>query len=270
MKKGLVSIIVVSYNAEKYIEKTLLSCLKQTFKNIEVLLLDNASKDKTLEIVKKIQLSDGRLKIFENKENAGSYAGLNFLLEKAKGEYVAIQDHDDVWFPEKIEKQVKFLNKNQKVLACGTETFYYYEKRELLILDKREGFVSFVDHTSLVFRNNGFRYNTEYILADEYFEKKVLGGNNQIFCIGCPLAIHRIRDDGKNFSHYRFSFSRKGLAEFFEINGFNIKSITYFIGIFITKYFSDGFVWFIINIVKIRSKKISKKDFEKKYSNVNL
>jgi len=270
MQKGLVSIIVVSYNAEKYIEKTLLSSLNQTFRNIEVLLLDNASKDKTLEIVKKIQLSDDRLKIFENKENTGPYAGLNFLLEKAAGEYVAINDHDDIWLPEKIERQVEFLEENKKVAACGTETFYYYEKRAILILDRCQGFMDFVNHTSLMFRSNGFRYDTKYILADEYFEKKVLGGKSQIFCIGQPFVVHRIIGDRNNFSHRRFSFSRKDLAEFFEINGFGIKSITYLVGMLVTKYFPDGIVWFIINIVKIKSEKITKKDFGEKYPKVEL
>lgn len=270
MQKGLVSVVIVSYNAEKYIEKTLLSCLNQTYKNMEVLLLDNASKDKTIEIAKKIQLSDDRLKIFENKENIGAYAGLNLLLEKADGEYVAVNDHDDIWLPEKIERQVKFLEENQKVLACGTETFYYYEKRALLILDRRQGFVDFVDHTSLVFRNKGFRYDVAYVLTDEHFEKKILGGNNHIFCIEEPLAVHRIRGDGNNLSHQRFSFSRKNLTEFFEINAFGIKSILYLAGIFVTKYFPDRLVWIIINIVKIKSQKIGKNDFNEKYPNVNL
>ena len=266
--KELVSILVVSYNAEKFILQTIKSCLNQTYQNIELLILDNASSDKTVEILEKF--NDARAKIFRVGENLGPYAGLNFLLGQAKGEYIAIQDHDDIWFPEKIKKQIEFLAKNQQILACGTETFYYYEKRELLLLDECQGFVDFVNHTSLVFRNNGFRYNTDYVLADEYFEKKVLGRHGKIFCIGEPLTIHRIRNDGSNLSHTRFSFTKKNLKDFFEINGFGSKAILYIGSLFFVKYFSEKIVWLIINIVKIKSKKINKNEFTAKYPEISL
>jgi glycosyltransferase involved in cell wall biosynthesis len=265
---NLVSILIVTFNAERYIEKTLRSCLNQTYQNFEIIILDNASGDRTVEIIK--SLNDSRVILFEKKENIGPYAGLNLLLDKARGAYIAIQDHDDIWFTEKIKKQVKFLEENKQILACGTETFYYYEKRKLFILDKCQGFVDFVNHTSLIFRNKSFRYSAKYLLTDEHFEKKVLGGDNRIFCIGEPLTVHRIIGDGKNFSHRRFSFSRKNLAEFFEINGFGIKSIMYLAGIFVTKYFPDKLVWLIINIVKIRSQKINSKDFNEKYPDIYL
>jgi len=264
----LVSILIVSYNAEKFILQTVKSCLNQSYRNIEILILDNASSDKTVEILR--TFSDERVKIFKKEKNVGPYVGLNFLLGYAKGKYVAIQDHDDIWFPEKIEKQIEFLEKNQQILACGTEAFYYYEKRGLLLLDKCQGLVDFVNHTSLVFRNNEFRYNTDYVLADEYFEKKVLKNKGNIFCISEPLVIHRIRNDGNNLSHSRFLFTRKNLKDFFEINGFNKKSLVYIAGLFLVKYFPEKIVWLVINIVKIKSKKISKNEFVATYPEINL
>lgn len=268
-KNKRVSILIVTFNAEKFIQRTIESCLNQSYEDIEILVLDNSSTDGTVETIKKID--NLRVTLFKGKENIGPYAGLNFLLDKARGEYIAIQDHDDIWFPEKIEKQVKFLEENQQVLACGTETFYYYEKRELFLLDNRQGFVNFVDHTSLIFRNKGFRYKTKYLLADEYFEKKVLKSRGPIFCIGEPLTIHRIRSDGNNFSHQRFSFTKENLTEFFEINGFNAKAIIYLAGIFFEKYFPEKIVWFVINnIAKRKSKKISKSEFIAKYSKIDL
>jgi len=257
VKSNLVSVLIVSYNAERYIEKTLRSCLNQTYPDFEILVLDNNSNDRTVEIIK--NLNDSRITVFEGKKNVGPYAGLNFLLDRAEGEYIAIQDHDDIWLPEKIERQVSYLEENKPVIACGTETFYFYENKGVLIADKREKFVDFVDHTSLVFRNAGFRYDPDYLLADEYFEKKIIGG--KIYCIGEQLTVHRIRRDGRNYSRSRFSFSRKNVSDFFEMNGANAKSILSLFGIFVMKYFPDDAIWLIVGILKRKSTKINRADF---------
>lgn len=265
MKQGLVSILVVSYNAEKYIEKTLQSCLEQTYLDFEILILDNASSDQTVEIIR--NLNDHRITLFEGKENIGPYAGLNLLLAKANGEYVAIQDHDDIWLPEKLTKQIKFLENNKNRNACGTRTYYFYESRKILILDKKSEELNFVDHTSLVFRNTGYRYDTSRLLADEYFEKVVLDGNREkIHCLKDGLTIHRIRDDRDNLSRNRFAFSRKNITEYFLINGFTPSTFVGLAGIFVAKYFPTSLEWFIIEkIVKRNSEKIRLADFQKNF-----
>jgi len=261
-----ISILIVSYNAEKYIKKTINSCLNQTYKNIKILVLDNASKDGTVKIIKNIQARDSRLKVFENKENLGPYAGLNFLLEKAKGKYIAIQDHDDIWFPEKIEKQVEFLEKNKNFVACGTNAFYYYESRKLLILNKKSAVTNFVDHTSLMFRNQGFRYDEKYLLADEYFEKKILFSKGKIACLQVSMTIHRIKGDGTNLSSSRFKISLKNMKDFFVINKINFSSSVYFVDLLLGRYLPDRFIWFIRkNITQKNSIWISLKDFSEKY-----
>jgi glycosyltransferase involved in cell wall biosynthesis len=267
-----VSIIVVSYNAEKYIERTIKSCLNQTYQNIEVLLLDNASGDKTVDIVKKIQSKrDCQLNVFESEKNLGPYGGLNFLLEKAEGEYIAIQDHDDIWFPKKIAKQVEFLKKNRDFIACGTNTFYFYEDRNILILNKKPEVSNFVDHTSLVFRNKNFKYNTGYVLTDEYFEKKILSEMGKIACIQNPLTIHRIKGDGTNLSSSRFKFSVKNVKDFFEINGFNLSGFLYFFDLAVGKYFSNDLKWFIRkNITQKKSNWLKLKEFKNKYPQIEL
>ncbi len=271
MVKKKISILVVSYNAEKYIEKTVKSCLYQTYNNIEVLLLDNNSQDKTVEIVKKIALQDNRLKVFESKKNLGPYKGLNFLLEKAGSEYIAIQDHDDIWFPEKIEKQVKFLERNKDFIACGTNTWYYYEDKEILILNKKSFITNFVDHTSLMFRNKNFRYNKRYLLADEYFEKIILAKKGKIGCIQKGLTVHRIKKNGTNLSNSRFKISIKNVKDFFEINGLNKNSLSYLTYLFLSKFLSNNIMWFIRkNITQKNNKWINLDTFISKYFTINL
>ncbi len=143
--RPLVTILIVTYNAERYIAATLQSCLSQTYQSIEVLILDNASEDRTIHLIR--SFNDLRIKLRQSQKNIGPYAGLNELLPLAKGSYIAIQDHDDLWFPEKIERQVSYLGQHSEASGCGTLTFYYYEDRQLLILPNNGEVTDFVDHT---------------------------------------------------------------------------------------------------------------------------
>jgi glycosyltransferase involved in cell wall biosynthesis len=269
MKHGLVSIIVVSYNAEKYIEKTLRSCLAQTYPSFEILVLDNASDDKTVEVIK--NMTDSRITVFEGRENVGPYAGLNFILGRAEGEYIAVQDHDDIWFPEKIAKQVEFLKNNDDSVACGTNTLYYFEKKEVLILNKKSLYTNFVDHTSLVFRNMGFRYDINHTLADEFFEKRVLLKEGRLFCIQEPLTVHRIKKGGGNLSSSRFTLSSKSMMDFFSVNSISARSFLYLIDLLFGKFLSEGVVWFVRRKITMRNAKwISLEKFQEHFPEVIL
>lgn len=267
-----VSILIVSYNAERFIKNTVLSCLKQTYENIEVLILDNASSDDTSKIIELIK--NDKIRLFKGDKNLGPYDGLNFLLNRALGEYVAIQDHDDIWFPEKIEEQVEFLEKNSEYVACGTNNYNFYEKKELLILNKKpfaETGNNYVPHSSLVFRNKGFRYDTSKILADEYFEKKILTKEGKIYLIKDAYVIHRIREDGGNLSLKRFKISQKAIKEFFEINEFSFKSFIYLCILFISKITNEKLRFFIEkDIIKRKNKQISLEDFKNKFENIKI
>jgi glycosyltransferase involved in cell wall biosynthesis len=270
--KNIVSVLIVAYNAEKFILQTVKSCLNQTYKNIEILILDNASSDGTVKIIESI--ADKRIKNFRSESNLGPYSGLNFLLEKSQSEYVAIQDHDDIWFPDKIRKQVEFMNKNLAFVACGTNNYNFYEKIDVLILNKKP-FVSidenYVPHSSLMFRNKGFRYNPEKTLADEYFEKKILLEHGKIFLIEEALTIHRIRMDGKNLSKKRFKVTLDNVREFFDINKIGYKSLVYFFSLLFLRVFNDEIRLFIeFKIFKRNNLKIKLKDFRIKFKDVSI
>lgn len=106
-----VSIICPAYNSEKYIEQTLDSIFSQTLQDFEIIIVDDCSKDKTIDIVKKY--NDPRIKLFNNTENKGAAYCRNLALEKASGEYIAFLDTDDLWLPTKLEKQIKFMEENK-------------------------------------------------------------------------------------------------------------------------------------------------------------
>ncbi len=110
----LVSVIIPAYNAEAFIAKTLASVLAQTYKNIEVLVVDDGSQDKTPEIVREFAKKDQRITLFQQL-NSGVAAARNLALEKSKGEFIAPVDADDLWDYENLEKQVKLIQSDASV-----------------------------------------------------------------------------------------------------------------------------------------------------------
>jgi glycosyltransferase involved in cell wall biosynthesis len=102
----LVSVIVPAYNAETFIQRTLNSILAQTYTNIEVLVVDDGSYDRTAEIVKSFVQKDNRVQLLQ-QENGGVASARNLAIEKSGGEYIAPIDADDIWHSRKLEKQVQ-------------------------------------------------------------------------------------------------------------------------------------------------------------------
>jgi glycosyltransferase involved in cell wall biosynthesis len=107
----LVSVIIPAYNAEMFIERTLKSVLSQTYKNIEVLVVNDGSQDRTAEIVKSIAEQDQRVMLLQ-QPNSGVAVARNLAIQNSKGEFVAPIDADDIWYPKNIEKQVQCMLKS--------------------------------------------------------------------------------------------------------------------------------------------------------------
>lgn len=108
---GLVSIIMPSYNTGKYIAETIDSVLAQTYKNWELIIVDDCSTDNTDKVVEGF-LTDKRIKYLKNKHNSGAAVSRNRALRKAKGKWIAFLDSDDIWVPEKLKKQIIFMKKH--------------------------------------------------------------------------------------------------------------------------------------------------------------
>lgn len=107
---GLVSIVMPSYNGEKYILETIESIQKQTYSNWELLIVDDCSTDNTENVVKSVK--DDRIRFLKNKKNSGAAVSRNYALREATGKWVAFLDSDDLWYPQKLEKQLQFMVKN--------------------------------------------------------------------------------------------------------------------------------------------------------------
>jgi len=118
-QKKMVSIIIPTYNSGKYLLEAIESCLNQTYKNIEIIVIDDGSTDNTKYLLKNY-IEEGKIKYFY-QQNRGRSAARNLGLEKASGEFIQFLDADDYIHHKKIEKQIKLFNKNKDIglVYCG-------------------------------------------------------------------------------------------------------------------------------------------------------
>lgn len=108
----LVSIVTATYNSSKEVTATYESILSQSLSNWEWIVTDDCSTDGTLEVLQELFQNDNRIKILENSENSGAAVSRNKSLKYVKGDFIAFIDSDDIWLPDKLEKQVKFMEEN--------------------------------------------------------------------------------------------------------------------------------------------------------------
>ena len=121
---GLVSVLMSVYNGAPTLEKAAASVLAQTYRNLELILCDDASTDDTWRIMQRIAAQDARVTVFQNKTNRGLGASLNGCLLRAGGEYIARQDADDVSDFDRIERTTDFLlSSGAPYAACGVRVF---------------------------------------------------------------------------------------------------------------------------------------------------
>ena len=105
-----VSVIMPSYNSEEFIAESINSVLAQTYENFELLIVDDCSTDKTIEVVK--GFNDDRIKLFVNERNSGAAVSRNRAIREATGKWIAFLDSDDLWFSDKLEKQITYMQNN--------------------------------------------------------------------------------------------------------------------------------------------------------------
>ena len=110
-KEEMVSIIMPSYNTGKYIAQSIQSVINQTYQSWELIIVDDHSEDDTVDIVRRFK--DRRIKLFRAKKNCGAARCRNKALYEAQGKWIAFLDSDDLWYPEKLSRQISFMKKRQ-------------------------------------------------------------------------------------------------------------------------------------------------------------
>lgn len=123
--RPLVSIIMGAYNCENTLSEAIESIFKQSYENWEFIICDDCSTDNTLKILKQYEEKDSRIIVLHNANNLRLAATLNKCLKEARGKYVARMDADDISLPERIEKQVLFMEKHYEVDCVGTNRIIF-------------------------------------------------------------------------------------------------------------------------------------------------
>lgn len=108
-ENNMVSVIMAAYQSEKYIELSIKSVAAQTYSNWELIVYNDASTDVTAAIVAEKIKRDRRIQIISGIENKGVSFGRNSAIKRAKGRYIALLDSDDIWKPEKLDEQIRFM-----------------------------------------------------------------------------------------------------------------------------------------------------------------
>ncbi|MEO6175949.1 MAG: glycosyltransferase family 2 protein [Flavobacterium circumlabens] len=241
----LVSIIIPTYNTEKFIESTLQSVQKQTYKIWEMILVDDASTDQTVAIIERYAQKDDRIKLFKLSKNSGNGFARNVAVEKATGKYIAYLDADDVWLPEKLEKQIDFLKANNLPF---TFSFYDCIDEEGNNLHRRVEAPLNLTYRQLFFCN--YVGNLTAIYDAEYFGKITLPASQkrqdwrlwltivkQIKTtkpVPEPLAFYRIRKD--SISSSKFKLIKHNFEVYRQFHGYNsVSSVFLMIRFLITQ-----------------------------------
>lgn len=180
MKDSKVTVLMSVYNGEKYLREAIDSILNQTFRNFEFLIINDGSTDRTAEILE--SYNDPRIKIINNERNMGLTKSLNKGLKMARGEYIARMDADDISEPNRLKKQVEFLDMHPSIGVVGINSYIIDESGNILtkmerptshekIIAKILGENQMV-HGSLMMRKKlletrGY-YDEEFVLAQDY------------------------------------------------------------------------------------------------------
>lgn len=231
MTTPLVSILIPSFNSEQFIAEAIGSVQQQTYPNWEMIVVDDASSDGTVAIISKIMQTDNRIQLLILETNSGTGVARNTALAKANGKYIAFLDADDLWKPEKLEKQIDFLQ-TQKLPF--TFSFYDLMDESGNSLHKRVEAPRDLSYRQLFFCNyvgnlTGI-YDVDYLgkISISSIRKRqdwmhwltILKKIKTTKPVPESLALYRVRDNSLSTS--KTNLLRYNFAVYRQFHGFNL------------------------------------------------
>lgn len=213
-----ISVVMSVYNAEKHLAQAVESILNQTFSNFEFIIIEDFSTDNSWAILQNYAQKDQRIQLIqkpENKRMAGFIENLNIGLKKAKGKYIARMDADDISYPNRFEKQVKFLEENPDIFMVGSSINFIDENNNFI--KKLDAIPNNIDiqqqmpkkialyHPAIMFRNEPeIEYREKIFYCEDYdFYLRLISEGKKFANFEEPLLDYRIlnssisRKDGK-------------------------------------------------------------------------
>ena len=209
------SVIIGTYNCKKFLKIAILSVLKQSFKDFELIIVDDGSTDGSQKLIKELASKDKRIRFFFHKKNSGKDSvPKNFGIRKSRGKYICFLDSDDVWNPEKLQEQNSHL-KDSTIMLCTsceyinekgkryTGFFMHYFRKFLQKKFFSTGFVSFYMYNPVIF--------SSVLIKAKIIKKYMLNENSELVGIIDLELWLRIFKDEKNQS--KITFINKDLVK---------------------------------------------------------
>ena len=247
MNQDLVSVIMPSYNAGKYLSDSIDSILNQTYQNLELLITDDGSTEEdTMRILKDYASRDARVKVEYLQENLGSGHSRNNAIERAAGRYIAFCDCDDRWMPDKLERQIAYMEEKSCAL-CSSSYLICDEDGNLLGINRSPAKVTF----EMEKRDNKIGcltavYDTQRLgrkFLMPHIRKRqdwglflsILRECGVCYALTEPLAYYRTREG--SISRRKFSLIKYNVRVYHDILGYGWpKSILYLVFLFLPTY----------------------------------
>ena len=203
------SVIMSVYNGEKYLSEAIDSVLDQTLTDFEFIIIDDGSRDKTVEIINKYKEKDNRIILIKNKNNLGVSKSSNKGIKNSKGEYIARMDADDISLSNRFEKQIKFLEENKEVdlvysdiEVIGTGKLKYRTNIDFIELKRIFWHHNPIIHSTILFRKkniDNIKYNSKFTCTLDYeFFAQLL--NKKYIFVYLPDKLVKFRLNNESLS----------------------------------------------------------------------
>lgn len=235
----LVSVIMPAHNSEKYIRQSIQSVQNQTLKNWELLIIDDASRDDTVQIILGFSQNDPRIKLHINKTNKGTAWCRNYGMKISTGKTVAYLDSDDIWYPDKLERQLTLLEqKSADLVYCsygyidedGMRSQSYFLVPETASLEKMLKQNVIGCSTVMLTKEIATQYyfSRQFYFEDFVFWLSLLQDGKQMYGITDVLVDYRIRKNSR--SNNKLMCAKNRWHVFREFSGFSrMKSLYYMV-----------------------------------------
>ena len=202
-----VSIILPNYNSHKFIRKTIRSVINQNFYSWELIIVDDASNEKTKIVLQRIQRYK-KIRIYWLSKNKGAGYCRNLAIKKSKSKYIAFIDSDDIWKKNKLKNQINFMKKNNYSFTyTNYETFG--KKKKIIFSPKKFNFFDFIHNTSICTSSmiierhiaKDVKFTNTKICEDYFYKCGVLKKTKYAYCLNQILTKYQIRDNSlqKNY-----------------------------------------------------------------------
>lgn len=206
------------HNGERFLAQSLESILQQTFEDFEFLIIDDASTDRSPEILANFQKRDPRIHIIQHEKNLGLTVSLNEGLAQAKGRLIARHDADDISRPDRLQKQKAYLDQHPEIFLCATNVDIRDGQNTLIEKSMRPRLTpaeiaaqlqtkNCLLHPTVMFRNDGSRYREKFYYAQDYdFYLLALTAGKQLALLPEKLVEYRLGEGAisyRNRTHQR-------------------------------------------------------------------